>query len=97
MNGKIQDDETPEERLAAVARSLVIKMAENYRKTGVGPAEPDKADYRDALRPFLKIELLRARIDEARKTSATALTIRMQELDRELRFAELEAKKTKLP
>ncbi|MBZ5700245.1 MAG: hypothetical protein LAN84_00200 [Acidobacteriia bacterium] len=84
MNGRTHEEQTPEGRLAAVARSLAIKMDDKYRKTGAGPREPDYADYREAFAPYVKRELLLARIDEARKTSAKALTCRMMELTVEL-------------
>ena len=77
MNGRINHDDTPEGRIAAVARSLCIQMQKDKR-------EPDYADFRDALRPFLKRELLNARIDEARKNSGLRLTARVRELAAEL-------------
>jgi hypothetical protein len=85
MNGRNHNvDETPEGRIAAVARSLAMKMEADFEKTGQGPRDPDYADYRRALAPYLRRELLLARIDEARKTAATALTTRMKELATEL-------------
>jgi hypothetical protein len=84
MNGRIDHDATPEGRIAAVAKSLGIQMAESRRKTGKGPSEPDYADFRDVLRPFIQRELLLARIDEARKISGRALTERVKELARQL-------------
>jgi hypothetical protein len=78
MNGRIEELDTPEERLAAVARSLAIQM-EKLNRT------PDYADYRDALRPFILRELLLTRIDEARKGCGRGLTGRIQELDVELK------------
>lgn len=77
MNGRIDQDATPEGRLAAVARSLAIRMAGRKK-------EPDYADYRDALRPFVKRELLLARIEEARQSSGAVLTARVAELAKEL-------------
>jgi hypothetical protein len=84
VNGRIKHDETPEGRIAALARSLCLQMAEEQKATGRGPTEPDYADFRDVLRPFIQLELLRARIDEARKTSAHSLTARMRELDEQV-------------
>ena len=84
MNGRAHKDDTPEGRLAAVARSLAIRMAKGDVETGIEPSEPDYADYRDALRPFVKRELLLARIDEARRTHAGAIAERMRELTTEL-------------
>lgn len=84
MNGRTQNENTPEGRLAGVARSLVIKMEDRHNKSRVGPREPDYADFREALRPYVQRELLLARIDEARKTAATAVTARVKELATEL-------------
>jgi hypothetical protein len=84
MNGRIHDEETPEGRLAAVARTLVLRMEEKHRKTNVGPQKPDYVDFREAFAPYMRKELLLARIDEARKTSAKALTCRIMELNSEL-------------
>lgn len=77
MNGRIYQDGTPEGRLAAVARSLALRMAEQKK-------EPDYADYRDTLRPFVKRELILARIEEARKSAGEMLTARVAELAKEL-------------
>ena len=84
LNGRLEHEETPVGRIAAVARSLAMKMEAHFEKTGQGPRDPDYADYRRALAPYLRRELLLARIDEARKTAATALTERMKELAKEL-------------
>jgi hypothetical protein len=84
VNARIHHDETPEGRLAAVCRSLMTQMDTRYRKTGVGPAEPDYADFRDALRPYVQRELLLARIEEARKSAGVLLTMRIRELAEEL-------------
>ena len=84
MNGRIHSEETPEGRLAAVAASLALKMLADFEKTGEGPSAPDYADYRDALRPFVKRELILARIAEARKKHSAELTVRVRELAIEL-------------
>jgi hypothetical protein len=82
MNGRISDhDATPEERIAAVAKSLADQMDKNLKR------QPDYADYRDAIRPFLQVELLHARIEEARLISGRALTARVRELAVELEQA----------
>lgn len=78
MNGRTREGETPEERLAAVAKSLMDQMEKTNRV-------PDYADFRDTLRPFVLAELFRARIDEARKGCGRGLTGRVQELDAELK------------
>jgi hypothetical protein len=89
VNGRTEQEKTPEGRLAAVARSLAIRMEKKHRQSGgVGPREPDYADFRDAFRPYLQRELLLARIDEARHTNARAITARVEELARELRECE---------
>lgn len=84
LNGRIHSDPTPEGRLAAVCRSLMTQMEARYRKTRVGPSEPDCADFREALRPYVKRELLLARIEEARISAGVLLTARVQELANEL-------------
>jgi len=50
---------TPEERLGAVARELVVKMISPE------PNVPDYRDFTDALRPYVRRELLLARIETA--------------------------------
>ncbi|MGH9744735.1 MAG: hypothetical protein ACRD59_01325 [Candidatus Acidiferrales bacterium] len=84
MNGRINHEDTPWGRLAAVARSLCLQMDKKHRATKRGPSQPDYADFREVFRPFIERELLRARIDEARKTSGRVLTDRMRELEKEL-------------
>lgn len=80
MNGRIHHDETTaEDRIAAVAKSLCIQIGDKFRGR-----VPDYADFRDALRPFVQRELLRARIDEARKLSGRVMTERVKELAKEL-------------
>lgn len=84
MNGRIHQEKTPEGRLAAVCRSLMTQLEARNRTTGVGPAEPDFADFREALRPYIQRELLLARIEEARKSAGVLLTMRVRELADEL-------------
>jgi hypothetical protein len=84
LNGRIHEEITPEGRLAAVARSLALKMGEDYRRTSCGPEFPDYADYRKALAPYIRREILLARIDEARKSHYAAITSRVKELAAEL-------------
>jgi len=83
-NGRIDREESPAGRIAAVARSLCLHFEAERRRTGVGPSEPDYADFRDVLRPFIERELILARIDEARKTGGIALTARIKELAADL-------------
>lgn len=77
MNGRILEGDTPEERLAAVAKSLLIQLEKKNRV-------PDYADFRETLRPFIQRELVLARIDEARKSCGRGLTARIEELAAEL-------------
>lgn len=93
MNGRTHEEETPEGRLAAAARSLAIKMEDRFHKTHAGPSEPDYADYREALRPYVRRELLLARIDEARKTASAAITSRVKELALQLMECEMQIPK----
>jgi hypothetical protein len=61
MNGRSTDGEvTPEERLAAVFNSAVLRASKHG-------CEVDYADFRDELRPFVHKELLQARLDELRR------------------------------
>jgi len=84
VNGRINHDDTPEGRIAAVCKSLMLQMENRHNKTGVGPSVPDYADLRDVLKPFVERELLNARIDEARKNSGVILTARVKELAAQL-------------
>jgi len=77
MNLRIDYEPTPEGRLAVVARIAMTHVMEAHR-------EPDYADFRDALKPFVERELILARIDEARKASGLRLTNRVAELAKEL-------------
>lgn len=84
MNGRIEHEDTPEGRIAAVAKSLCIQMADKRRDERRALTEPDYADFRDVLRPFIQREILTARIDEARKTLGSTLTDRVRELAAQL-------------
>lgn len=84
MNGRVHDDDTPEGRIAAVCKSLMLQMSDRHIKTRSGPSSPDYADLKEVLRPFVQRELLNARIDEARKTSGMILTARVKELAAQL-------------
>jgi hypothetical protein len=89
MNVRLKYAVTPEERIAAIARDLAHEIEIRHTMTGNGPAEPDYADYRDRLAPYIRRELLLARIDEARKSLSIHLTGRVKELAAEL--AEIES------
>ena len=80
----MEREETPEGRIAAVAVSLLRFMEERNRETGVGAKEPDYADFRDAFAPYVKKEILLARIDEMRHSHSKVITERVTELGREL-------------
>lgn len=80
MNGRIhEEDETPEGRIAAVAVSICREIDKKFPGR-----EPDYADFRAVLGPFIQREILNALIDETRKTSGKVLSARMQELSDEL-------------
>jgi hypothetical protein len=78
VNGRINELATPEERIAAVAQSLCVQMRDKEKR------EPDYADFRDVLRPFIQKEILIARIAEARTTAGIQLTERMRALANEI-------------
>lgn len=84
MNGRHTfETASPTERIASVAKSTITEIARNFPGR-----EADYADFRDALDPYVKRELLLARISEARICSAAALTVRIKELAAELAEAE---------
>lgn len=62
MNGRTYQEKTPEARIAAAARSLMVKMA-GFSNT------PDYADFRDALGPYVELEIVQAKIQEAQLSS----------------------------
>lgn len=67
MNGRFAHEDSPEGRLAAIAVMVATKIEDTYTKTGRGPRKPDVADLREALRPFVQRELIKARLDEAER------------------------------
>lgn len=83
MNGKIMYQDTPEGRIAAIAVVLAEQFEERHAKTGKGPAKPDVADVRQAIRAYVQRELIRARIDEAER-GRDAKATRREELVHEL-------------
>ena len=64
MNGRIAAADTPEDRLAAVVVSRLLRLPEPERW------HLDYADFAEALRPFVQRELLMARMEERNMTSA---------------------------
>ena len=78
MNGRlIEEQVTPEARLAVVAHRLLLKEVER-------PLTPDFADFRDALRPYVQKEILLARIAEARLCGGLGLSAHIAALAGEL-------------
>lgn len=78
MNGiRIEAARSLEERLAAVAVTLIARM--KLLRTG----SPDYADFRDAFRPYIRIEILIARL-EALGTDRSRIQAKRSELAREL-------------
>lgn len=78
MDGRIASEPTPEGRLAALAFSIGVQMRDHEKK------DPDYADFRDAMRPFVKRELILARLEDLRQTTGATLTLRTAELAKEL-------------
>lgn len=60
---RIESEETPEGRIAAAARCLIIRMDPDS-------LAPDTADLREHLAPYVLRELLRSQIDIAKKSAA---------------------------
>jgi hypothetical protein len=86
MNGRMEAEPTPEGRLAAVCKSLVLRMrrqAERRHRSDYS-AEPDYADYRDALKPHLERELKVARLEELENYEVPAAVFRRQQLRQEI-------------
>jgi len=92
MNGRFAHEETPEGRLAAIAVMVAAKVSDEYARTGIGPQVPDVADLREALRPFVLRELIRARLDEAERVSG-ARAERRADLVRQLYVIEAQIPK----
>jgi hypothetical protein len=93
VNGRKKAEETPEGRIAAVAESLRREFEKAYRERGNdGPTEPDYADFREALRPYIHREMVVFAIKRVRKSSAKALTDIVKELAEELRQWEIQIK-----
>lgn len=86
MNGRIYREATPEGRIAAAARSLMLKMGP-FRNT------PDYADFRDALGPYIEREILKAQFDEAQRSGTFH---RVMELRDKLTAIEKEIKENPL-
>jgi hypothetical protein len=73
-----------------------MRKAADLRRRSDYSREPDYADYREALRPYIQRELLQARLDEISEYSGTpAAAFRSKSLRQQL--AELDRAITKLP
>lgn len=68
MRRPVDKESTPEGLLAAVASNLLFDMRARLKH------EPDYADFRDALQPYLERELLTARLREIARTDPGALS-----------------------
>ena len=79
MNGRVHDTEdTPAGRIAAVAKSLCMQMEKTNK-------EPDYADFKEVLAPFIEYELISARVEEVRTVCGRMITARVMELAVQLR------------
>jgi hypothetical protein len=86
---------TPAERLAAVARSLMMREARcSSCDREAQPYKPDYADFRAALEPFVEIELLKVQLEEAQRSGVNS---RITELRAKLGAAYLAASRVGLP
>jgi hypothetical protein len=86
MNGRIAEAHTPEERLAAVCRTLIVRMENAARRRGANrqAAEPDYADFRDALRPYIRREIVMALLEEMQDRPDLSAAFRVAALRAEL-------------
>ena len=64
MNHRLRHGETPKDRLAVAFKMLMVQFQDRYAKTGHGPTEPDLADVRAFMEPYLERELLLRAIEE---------------------------------
>jgi hypothetical protein len=91
VNGRIIDLATPEQRLAALVRTVLIRDlrldGEHDAKPHPYPLRPDYADLSAAIRVVLRRELLLVRIDEASRPDSPG---RLQSLRSELVESEIE-------
>jgi hypothetical protein len=61
---RIREGETPEERLAAVAHKVLRDHCGQCQRFDT----PDYRDFHDGMQPFVQLEIVRARLDEAKRT-----------------------------
>jgi hypothetical protein len=93
VSRKNDNELTPEGRLAAVARELVVEMyhSERLRRDGLQyPNVPDYADFADRLRLYVRRELIQARLDLAKLISPLGIA---KALSDELKRVEIEIAK----
>lgn len=70
-NPRILDGATPEDRIAAAARLIMVRMI-GHRDV------PDYADFRDALRPYVELEILKGQLEEAKANSTFRRVVELQ-------------------
>jgi len=75
---KSESDEA-EERLARVVSRLMARMKNHHDRN------PDGRELAEELRPYIKQELVKARIDEAQMSLSKVLSERIKELSQELK------------
>jgi hypothetical protein len=85
VNGRILQEETPEGRLAAVVKTLFLEMRRKFANRLPEYREPDYADIRDTIKPFLDREICAARLKEAEwNRTLDFREVRIRELTQEL-------------
>ena len=84
MDGRITHARTPEERIAAVCRSLIFKHSRPV------PDRPDYADLTEWLKVYLDREFLMVRLDEGHQpqTPERHETLRAELIRAEAKIAE---------
>lgn len=95
----IRAESTPEGRLAMVAREVVEEARRIGNHFRGDRFYPDRADFRARFAPFLKIELLQARLEEAKIHAGAAAEQRVEQLTKEIsdRWIELLVDQFKKP
>lgn len=95
----IREESTPEGRLAMVARHVVDEARRIENRFRGDRFYPDRAEFRARFAPFMKIELLQARLEEAKIHAGAAAEERVQQLTKEIsdRWVELLVEEFKKP
>lgn len=75
MNIRVLEEPTPEGRLAAIARDEMHRVLALRGGAG-GSRLPDYADFREAMKRQVALEILQARIDEAKRTPGNDRRVR---------------------